>query len=422
MLNGLNEWTTQISKGVNSLNEWGTEKAKAINGIHEWTSSIAKNLNHSVNWSEDMFGRAISKEDLLKVVDYIELVAESKKNPELKLKIEEMLKTHSITNKPLNEASLKGISVLTADNIKKFPLSSSKVDTNHEKNHSVTFNGKTIEAKMKAVKLGKEGLPKGHNDKLQMNLKKEGGKLSKAGFDGGLDNSPNELKAKLKVTKTVAGTTYKVPGMGPKKDSQNMKLNVKTGGKGFANENLNKTSDIQTRKLNLDGKLTKIVEALEKEKSLDENVKSQFPFTQLLSEEDRKRFNSLDATDKQKVASEIAKVPTIDSKVIVKLWDNALEINKVEEPLWLSIAPKPYKEAYNSATELIKENIKARAEFYTLNTQYQVDNFWETSGVISKPVLTLNESVSAKTTEESDQKLDTFVAGVGEYMKNRYNQ
>jgi len=421
MLNGLNEWTTQIAKGVNSLNEWGTEKAKAINGMHEWTSSIAKNLNHSVNWTEDMFGRAISKEDALKLVEYIELVAESKKNPELKSKIEEMLKTHSITAKPLNEANIKGISVITADTLKK--VGDTKVDTAHQKNTGVEFDEKThtIIAKLhKNVKVGKGKLPVG-NDKLQMDPAKAGGKLP---TDGGCCNDPKDLQTGLKVSKIVAGNTdKKITGDGPSKyalKGQNLKLNVKAGGKGLTNENLNKVSDIQNRKSNLDEKLSKIIDALEKEKSLDENVKNQFPFTQLLSEEDRKRFGDLDATDKQKVASEITKIPTTDSKVIVKLWENALTKNTVEEPLWLSLAPISYKEAFNASDDTLKENIKARAEFYTLNTQYQIDNFWETSGVIVKPSLTLNESVIAKTPEESEQKLDTFVAGIGEYMKNRY--
>ena len=419
MLNGLNEWSTQIAKGVNALNEWGQEKAKAINGIHEWTSSIAKNLNHSVNWTEDMFGRAISKEDAMKLLEYIELVAESKKNPELKNKIEEMLKTHSITAKPLNEANLKGISVITADTVKKMSMSNAKTDVAHTKNTGVEFDEKTKTIRPKStkeIKLKKEGLPQG-NDKLQMNPNQS---TSKVGASG-IKTAPKELQTDLQLTKTI-GSVTKVPGMGPKKDSQNMKLDTKPSGKGFLTEEekLDKTSDIKTRKSNLDDKLSKIIETLEKEKSDDKTVKDAFPFTTLLSEEDRKRFAGLDATDKEKVVTEIAKVPTTDSKTIVKLWENALAKDKVEEPLWLQLAPKAYREAYDKSSDLLKENIKARAEFYTLNTEYQIENFWETSGVISRPSITLNESVLAKTPEESDQKLDTFVAAVGEQLKRYY--
>jgi hypothetical protein len=364
-----------------------------------------------------MFGRALSKEDATKILEYVELVSESKASPELKSKIDEMLKTHSITAKPLNEANLKGIAVI--DSVGK--VGNVSVDTSNKTLSNVKFDAKTntIQATSKNIKVGKQGLPKGHSDKLQFDPKKSGGSLPK---DGGCANDPKDLKAGLKCTQSIK--VDKGTGNSAKLSlkSQNLKLNQKPGKKGFANENLNKTSEIQTRKSNLDDKLSKIVEALEKEKSLDENVKSQFPFTQLLSEEDRKRFASLDATDKQKVVTELSKTPTTDSKVIVKLWENAVAKDRVEQPLWLTLAPKVYKDAFDKADDTLKENIKARAEFYTLNTQYQIDNFWETSGVVVKPVLTLNESVLAKTPEESEQKLDTFVAGIGEYMKNRYIQ
>ena len=139
-----------------------------------------------------------------------------------------------------------------------------------------------------------------------------------------------------------------------------------------------------------------------------------------MSESDRKRFGALDATDKQKVANVISKAPTTDSKVLVKLWENVVAPPKEEEPLWLTMAPEAYRQAYNNAPKEVKESIQAKTDYFTLNTTYQIEHFWETSGIIQRPVITLNESVYAKTPEESDQKFDSFVAGVGEAMK-RYN-
>lgn len=495
MLNGMNEWVTNVAKGVNKLNEWSEEKAKAINGMHEWTSSIAKNLNHSVNWTEDMFGRAISKDEAKKIIEYVELVNESKHNPELKRKLNEMLDRHSITSKPLNEGSIKGISVI--DSVKK--VGNVKVDTNHEKGSGVEFDEKTktIIAKLRDIRINKGKIPVG-NDKLQMKVNEIPKKI---GSDG-LDNDYSKLKSGLKYHKTHSiskndGPSGPTAGM---KNNQNLKLDTNPIGKlkessndrmrnriykwaeesGLKNANddilliraakfgeldfvkylvnqgadvhaydnealrwakkydhidivkflefeMNKDKELVTelhsiknRKSNLDEKLTTIIKALEKEKSLDESIKTQYPFTQILSESDRKRFAGLDQSDKQKVANEIAKNPTSDSKVIVKLWENALQTDKMNEPLWLKLAPKPYKIAYEKASNTVKENLSARAEFYTLNTQYQIDNFWETCGIITKPALTLNESIMAKTPEESEQKLDTYVASIGEQMK-RFN-
>jgi len=431
MLNGLNEWTTQVAKGVNALNEWGSEKAKAINdlhdwtgsiakatnGMHEWTSSIAKNLNHSVNWAEDMFGRAISKEDAIKLMEYVDLTIESKSNPELKKKIDEMLRTHSITAKPLNETQLKGIAVL--DTVKR--VGNVKVDDLSSKNTGVEFDDKTktIVSKLRNVKVGKEKIPVG-DAKLQMNPDKAGASLPK---EDDCCNDPKDLKTGLKKHQSLKVSKTEGPSGPTSKQvkDQNMKLHAKPGKKsGFANENLNKTKEIQARKSKIDEKLEQIIQNLEKEKKVDEQVKSEFPFTQLLSNEDRKKFAGLDSTDKQKVVSEVSKVPTTDSKVIKKLWESALAPEPNDEPLWLKLAPKGYREAFNKSSNELKENVTARAEFYTLNNQYQIDNFWETSGVIEKPVITLNESVLAKTPEESEQKFDSFVASVGEAMK-RYS-
>jgi hypothetical protein len=420
MLNGINEWNTQIAKAVNHLNEWNEEIAPAVNGMHEWTSSIAQNLNKTVNWTEDMLGRAISKEEATKLIEYIDLVGESKQDPELKNKIEEMLKIHSITAKPLNEKAMKGLEVI--DSVGK--VGNVKVDTETKKSTGVEFDKKTntIISKIRNIKLKSEGLPKGLKSDLQMELDKDGAALPK---DGGCCNDPKDLLTGLKKTKTLGGKD--TVGGNPKANiakAQNLKLNIKPGGKGLTNEseNINRTEDIQARKANLDEKLEKIAQSLEKERAIDEQTKSSFPFTTLLSEVDRKRFNGLAPADKTKVAYEVAKVPSIDPKIIVKTWENALTEGKVEEPLWFSAASKEYKELFTNAPEALKESIKARAEFYELSTDYQINNFWETSGLVHKPTFTLNESVVAKPiTKDGEQKVDTFVAQIAEQLK-RYNQ
>ena len=423
MLDGINEWTTQIAKGVNELNEWSEEKAKAINdmhewvstqakavnGIHEWTSSIAKNLNHSVNWAEDMFGRAISKEDAIKLMEYVDLVNESKNDPKLRQKINEMLKTHSITNKPLNESNLKGIAVI--DTVGK--VGNVHVDTTYAKNTGVQFDEKTgtIISKLRNIRFSKE---KARNNKLEMDVNQS---PEKVGSDGN-SNGPSKLRTNLKTTRTLGSGKEGVSGDGPKNKNQNLKLDTSPVGKLKESENI--TLDIKTRRTNLDNKLESIMESLEKERRLDENIQAQYPFTQLLSENDRKRFAGLDATDKQKVANEISKNPTVDSKVIIKLWENTLETKETNEPLWLQLAPKVYKDAYCNGAPALRESINAKSEYMQLNTQYQINNFWETSGVIQKPILTLNESVIAKTPEEGEQKYDVFVAKIAEQMKH-YN-
>ncbi|MDD5649085.1 MAG: hypothetical protein PHF86_01520 [Candidatus Nanoarchaeia archaeon] len=404
MLNGINEWNEELSQAVNALHEWGGEKAKAINGMHDWTSSIAKNVNEMANWSEDMFGRAMSKSDAKKLIEYIELVSESKQNPELKAKLEETLSKHGISDKPLNETMItgikgvKGLGVIT--DVPK--VGNVKVDTNAGKQTGVTFDGKTIVSKIKNTKVSASGSkPKGL--KTIEDQKETSGKITTSKVKG------------IMTLSTVKGKTQpvvKISGNGPKSlKDQNMKLDTKPECK------LKEAAEIKERASKLDEKLGLIISNIEKEKKLVENAKSQFPFITLLNESDKKAFAELSDSDKQKVATEIAKHPTTDSKVIKGLWESALIVeNKVEEPLWLKIAPKAYRDLYDKAPEALKEAIKARSEFYPLETQYQINNFWETSKLAPRTV-TLNEVFLAKEPKEGEKKLDSFVASIGEQMK-----
>jgi len=417
MLNGINEWNTQIAKGVNELHEWGTEKAKAINGIHEWTSSIAKNLNQTANWSEDMFGRAMSKEDAKKLIQYVELVSESKKNPTLRKKLDEALSRHGITGKPLTESMITGIKgvaglgvitdVKTAGN--------SKVDTDAGKASGIApdKDGAIV------AKTGKSGFSKSAKPK---NLKT---------LDGATKDTPGKISAGTKVkgvmvldmTKTGAKPAVKITGDGPKASQvkdQHLKLNTKP--EGSLKESLNRTQILKSRSSKLNEKLGKIMESIEQEKRVDESVKADFPFSALLSESDRKTFSSLSLSDKKKVAEVIKKNPTTDAGVIKALWENALatEAKRAaeKEPLWLKAAPKEYRDIFESATDVQKAAIQARAEFYNLTTQYQIENFWQTSGLNpKKEKSSLNEVFTAKNPKEAEQKMNSYVASVGAMMK-----
>lgn len=409
MLNRINEWSKEKAVAINNMHEWVGSIAKATNGMHDWTSSIAKNVNRSINWSEDMFGKAISKNDAKRLVEYVELVMESKSNPKLKQKLNEMLNKHSIKSKPINESHFDGIKVI--DKVDK--LDNSEYDDYDTMDSGVEFDKKTntIVSKTKNVQFGKSKYSDDDTD-LQMKINKNGNHFSDSKDSG---YSSDWVKQNLQKTTSIKVSNDSDDRFTSKyQKDQNLKLDTKSSN---VFENLNNSKNIKDRRLKLDEKLDKIIQNLEKNRKVDERIKGQYPFTQLLSESDRIKFTNLDTTDKEKVASEISKFPTTDSKVIMKLWESALETNKKSEPMWLTLAPTAYKNAYNRSSDIIKENIKAKAEFFTLNTQYQINNFWETSGIIQKPNMTLNEAVLAKTPEEKSQKLDSYVANVGEQMK-----
>lgn len=425
MLNGINEWNTELAKGVNELHEWGSEKAKAINGIHEWTSNIAQNLNQTANWSEDMFGRAMSKDDAKRLVEYIDLVSDSKQNPEAKAKLDEALSTHGITGKSLSESMITGISgvkglgVIT--NVK--TTGNSKVDTATKKDSGVVIDDKSqaIIAKLKSGKFSKSAKPKElkvlDTEQIDSHSPVKGGTKVKGIMV--LDTVKGKATPKVKLTR------------GAKVSSQNLKLNTKPEGKlneeGEKKENnLNRASAVKAKSSKLDEKLSAIVSTIEEDKKLHETVKTDFPFTALLSESDRKNFSGLSLEDKKKVSAAVRENPTTDAGLIKALWENAIARSAAAkatgEPKWLAGAPKEYREIYDKAPETLKESVKARAEFYLLETDYQIRNFWQTSGMNPKAEKTLlNEVFTAKSPQEGKAKMSSFVAGVGEAMK-RYQR
>jgi len=410
MLNHLNEWTGQIAKGVNSLNEWGTEKAKAINGMHEWASDIAKGLNYTANYTEQMLGRAMSKADAEKLIKYVELVAESKSNPELKSKIDEMLKTNSINSKPLNENTIKGMKVI--DKV-------GKVGNVKVGDIATGNGGVVIDAKTKTI-IAKKGTINFTKGKKPAKLKTSDSSVPSAGEAKAplkATGTPSTMKV-MDKTKTIA-VAQPATKDAPSTASQNLKLNVKPESK--LKESIDVVSSINLRSNNLNEKLSKIIEISEKQRVINEQTMSEYPFIKLLSESDNKRFFELSATDKQKVADRVAKTPTTESDSILHIWESALSNNATIEPKWLELAPKQYKEAYNKASEQLKESLAAKSEFFTLENQYQINNFWETSGISQTPSISINESkvIIGKSSNTSND-LDPLIANVAAAM-NRYN-
>jgi len=407
MTNGLNEWVTDVAGGVNKLNEWGKEKAKAINGIHEWTSSIAKNLNHTANWSEQMFGKAMSKKDATRLVEYIEIVGDNKKNPELKRKLASVLKSNGITGKDLSESKYFPDAITTVSK-----TGNVKVDTDAGKDSGVSFDGKIITARAKKGSVGGK-LPKGLKV-LDKQWKDAAGKTGSGKKVRGIMT--------LDTTKVIAVSDNSAGG-GPSKkglNQQQLALDPKTG-KQKLNENFDLSSSIRNKSSKLEEKLALIVTNLENEKAKVHKTKGSFPFVNLLSEGEQVDFSRLSISDKKKVATAIKDNPTTDSNSIKQLWESALTEEGVQvAPLYVSAAPAKFKKLYENSNEVTKAAIEAKAEFFTLETQYQINNFWETSG-IAKNTTSLNEVFTAAVKEESDEQYDAFVNGIGDVMK-QYNQ
>ena len=403
-INELHEWGSEKARAINSMYEWSQEKARAINDMHEWTSSIAKNVNGVANWSEDMFGRAMSKRDAKKLVEWIELVSEGKENSELKKRLDETLQANGVTGKPINESMITGITGVPGLGVitdAKGPKPAAYTDPG--KDTGIFFDEKTgtIQTKTKPSKIKKNST---------QGIKTIGSIEKKVTI------GKNKVKGVMVLDTVKVGKKPSVQVTQKPKGDQNLKLDHKP--ESHLKESLSKGISIKERSTKLDEKLNKIISRIEKEKVLLEGVVNKYPFVSLLGETDKKQFAGLSESDKKKVAGEVAKNPTTDSRVIKGLWKSALVEGKIDEPLWLKLAPKQYKEAYNKAPDQVQESIQAHAEFYLLETQYQINHFWENSKLVTKPIPSINEVFTTK--RVNPEKMDEFVSFIGEQMK-KYN-
>lgn len=387
--NSMQEWVTSISEHVNGACNAIDHNAEMLNVVSEWLGNSNKSINNIVNSIQES---TTSKKDLMTLVEWIELELESKHNPELKKKIDEMIKINSIKTK-INEGTIKGIATL--DKTTSIAQPKDKSDKGKTK---VVVDTKT---KVITAKPGKSAPVKASGSKpkgiktLDVTGDSKGAPLTSPKIKGieTLD-TPKPIKNKEAVDKSKKSTNYK--------KEQNLKTNTNK------ETTIKPAASIKSRSAKLDEKLAQIAQSLEKGRAENEQLAKDFPFTVYLSESDRSNFIAMSAADKQKVANRIAQNPTVDPYIIQSLYESALNATVNNEPLWLTAAPEKYKVIYNNVAESVQNSIKARAEFMKLDTQYQINNFWETSGLIEKPKLNLNESLSAIQSNNTLKELSEY--------------
>ena len=387
--NSMQEWVTSISEHVNGACNAIDHNAEMLNVVSEWLGNSNKSIINIVNSIQES---TTSKKDLMTLVEWIELELESKRNPELKKKIDEMIKINSIKTK-INEGTIKGIATL--DKTTSIAQPKDKSDKGKTK---VVVDTKT---KVITAKPGKSAPVKASGSKpkgiktLDVTGDSKGAPLTSPKIKGieTLD-TPKPIKNKEAVDKSKKSTNYK--------KEQNLKTNTNK------ETTIKPAASIKSRSAKLDEKLAQIAQSLEKGRAENEQLAKDFPFTVYLSESDRSNFIAMSAADKQKVANRIAQNPTVDPYIIQSLYESALNATVNNEPLWLTAAPEKYKVIYNNVAESVQNSIKARAEFMKLDTQYQINNFWETSGLIEKPKLNLNESLSAIQSNNTLKELSEY--------------
>lgn len=205
-------------------------------------------------------------------------------------------------------------------------------------------------------------------------------------------------------------TSESTEDLDPEKDKLNDKL-------AEAKEKLNTTYSVL-------GKVDAFLGGIKRKNEAMESTFEKYPFSAALSESNFAKFDNLNWEQKDKVAEYINENCIMDTNSINSLWENALA-PKPQEPIWLVRANEKYRNLYENASEQEKNNLKYAAEFMIFESQYDIDTFWEKSGLKDKEEQKmLNESFINSLPKinkvNESQELpygDDFVKSIGKHLE-----
>jgi hypothetical protein len=110
----------------------------------------------------------------------------------------------------------------------------------------------------------------------------------------------------------------------------------------------------------------------------------------------------------------------------------SVDVNRIYEgiflttltPLnYLSNMPEKYKKSWLDLNESQKNSIKAQASVKVLDTQYKIDNFWETRDLRSSGI-DVNESINTQPINETSEYKtpDSYMDAVTAGFRKRFNK
>jgi hypothetical protein len=176
---------------------------------------------------------------------------------------------------------------------------------------------------------------------------------------------------------------------------------------------------LEAYKSEISSKLDKLVESAQ----IKENENPSF--FRVVSSATREKYNTLSESAKSEVRSTVSKRGFMTESEIVSLMNNAQLVveSAGAQPTFIALMPSEYTEAWANLSEAKQNQIIAQSKYHTLNTEYQVANFWQTrdlrdTRVEMEKVAMVNEAKA----EAVKPTLGYDVSGMAEEFKKRFNK
>ena len=148
-------------------------------------------------------------------------------------------------------------------------------------------------------------------------------------------------------------------------------------------------------------------------------------FFRVVSSATREQYNALTESAKSEVRNTVSKRGFMTESEIVSLMNNAQLIveSAGAQPTFIALMPTEYSEAWANLSEAKQNQIIAQARYHTLNTEYQVANFWQTRDLRDTKVEMEKVAMVAESkTEEPKSTLGYDMTGMADAFKKRFNK
>ena len=147
-------------------------------------------------------------------------------------------------------------------------------------------------------------------------------------------------------------------------------------------------------------------------------------FFRVVSSATREKYNTLNEAAKTEVRNTVSKRGFMTESEIVSLMNSAqLIVESVgEQPFFISAMPAEYTEAWTNLSEAKQNQIVAQSKYHTLNTEYQVANFWQTRDLRDTSVVMEKVAMVTESKEEAKSTLGYDVSDMADAFKKRFNK
>ena len=127
--------------------------------------------------------------------------------------------------------------------------------------------------------------------------------------------------------------------------------------------------------------LDAMLDAVLKAENIKESIIRRYPFAISLSEQNFAKFAALRPNQKKKCSNFIDEHQIYDIKLINELWMTPLQQEKKVQQNWLKLASQEDIDLYVAAPKEVQDAIEESAKYVILETQDEVDEFWQRTGL-----------------------------------------